>query len=1335
MRKLLKRATAISVVAMLLFSFCISVSAVEETNNSQDGLVASITTEKDSFQANEDIDLTFKVTNTNDFAVENVSLEAVLPENLKVKGNEKQIVNSLSLESGENITLNVVAVKEESATTNSDNTKATTASESNINKTTNSIAPNAQSATSVTEREATKSIALNAQSATSVTEYVSNIQNSTVNGGDSVKTGNNIPIFIIASICIVAILIIAILRNKNNAKKYLSMVLCFSIVLSVATVAVIPMVGAAETTGKSFTVSKKLNIAEMNSTIKGIVTYDFTVSDDENISRAEWADMLVREFSMNTDMGENKKVPYKDIENSKYKNSIMIAYYCGVLFSDVDKYDPEAFVTREFAAYTLNNCLGFVNNKDLVCDDSTDLKYPDASAAIIERGFLNLENNKFMPEKAVTRNELSNIIVLIKETLDKAKIDVNYDNTVKPKDNVISLDGTYVESINDNVVNLFLDDETSKLKEGDVFVTQNPDDSNETVAYKVSKVQILDEIVVLSVTKPEIYELYDKLDIQGTISFDTPKPKKSSRKVSRVSRGIFDFEPFDVQKTVKLDSSKLNFKNKILEIGEGANKISVTLNGGLEDPELNYKVYADFDWFTSNPLHIKDDYIFLVSLKNKLKFNGTAKVTAGLGKAGTIEIAKYPVRFCPTVGANICLNLVVKADGNISFEFALDNTVGALCDRNGLQFVKDFSKPKVDASATVEANAGIGVGIELVAGEEAVKVGAKVEIGAKAKLSVSLLKYKDGLLHGDLLTHLYTTSDLYIGGVLQEVLEEFNIPVKKEFKIFDEKNSPVKYGKHMEGVENITFMDKCTYRYVKGTVIDEKTSLPIKDARIEIYPKSLNDKPIATITTNDFGKFESLIKDVDGDFTFVISKDGYATSKKDVSASKIKRGEDTDIGEFKISASSSSENPDTNIIINGGDIVTFTGVLKLEDYEINSINKGTVCILDLDNPIKCYLNDGYNYDGKTEFNIDSVQINASGFKKYLGQHVNVKGEVILACTGHHRRDVVLIDPIIVGNSPNENPDGKCGDNLNWLLNNDGTLIISGYGDMYDFNNVTDIPWYNKRSEITSVELIDGLTSVGNSAFWNCSNLTKVDIPNSVISIGYSAFKDCYNLKWVTISDNAKKINDFAFEQCNNLRSVKIGYNVEEIGNSVFYGCNKIERIIIPYGVKKIGNLTFYGCENLWRVRIPSSVTEIGYYAFSHIGNSYGLHVYRDTYAYDYAINNKLSCSYGDEPEAVSICDNNINSEVRNNIVSLIKLKIGEGYRLKASAYPQKTCEDGTVSHPSTDFSWNIGNTDIASISTGYLSDTATVEAKSKGETLIYVKTSNGKTSICKIIVE
>ena len=61
MRRLLKSFTAFSVIAMLLFSFCISVGAVEETHNSQDGLVASITTKKDGYQSNEDIDQHLKL--------------------------------------------------------------------------------------------------------------------------------------------------------------------------------------------------------------------------------------------------------------------------------------------------------------------------------------------------------------------------------------------------------------------------------------------------------------------------------------------------------------------------------------------------------------------------------------------------------------------------------------------------------------------------------------------------------------------------------------------------------------------------------------------------------------------------------------------------------------------------------------------------------------------------------------------------------------------------------------------------------------------------------------------------------------------------------------------------------------------------------------------------------------------------------------------------------------------------------------------------------------------------------------------------------------------------
>lgn len=247
MRRLLKSFTAFSVIAMLLFSFCISVGAVEETHNSQDGLVASITTKKDGYQSNEDIDLTFKVTNTNDFTVENVSLEAILPENFEVKDNKKQDVDYVSLKSGESITLDIVAIKVNNTATKPDNTKATATSKSNIEETTKILIPDVQAVTSATD-----GVSKNSVLAT---------QNSSVKSEESVKTGNNMAVFLVVSICIVSFAVIIVLKNRNNVRKYLSIVLCFSIISGVVTVGGVSMVNAAEMEQKSFTVNKEINVS------------------------------------------------------------------------------------------------------------------------------------------------------------------------------------------------------------------------------------------------------------------------------------------------------------------------------------------------------------------------------------------------------------------------------------------------------------------------------------------------------------------------------------------------------------------------------------------------------------------------------------------------------------------------------------------------------------------------------------------------------------------------------------------------------------------------------------------------------------------------------------------------------------------------------------------------------------------------------------------------------------------------------------------------------------------------------------------------------------------
>ena len=133
---------------------------------------------------------------------------------------------------------------------------------------------------------------------------------------------------------------------------------------------------------------------------------------------------------------------------------------------------------------------------------------------------------------------------------------------------------------------------------------------------------------------------------------------------------------------------------------------------------------------------------------------------------------------------------------------------------------------------------------------------------------------------------------------------------------------------------------------------------------------------------------------------------------------------------------------------------------------------------------------------------------------------------------------------------------------------------------------------------TSVIPADGsVTSIGNSAFEDCSGLTSVSIPDSVTSIGWNAFYGCSGLKSVTIGNSVTSIGNSAFYECRGLTSVTIGNGVTSIGSSAFYNCWGLKSVKIPNSVTSIGESAFYKCDRLTSVTIPNSVTSIGYRAF------------------------------------------------------------------------------------------------------------------------------------------
>jgi len=162
--------------------------------------------------------------------------------------------------------------------------------------------------------------------------------------------------------------------------------------------------------------------------------------------------------------------------------------------------------------------------------------------------------------------------------------------------------------------------------------------------------------------------------------------------------------------------------------------------------------------------------------------------------------------------------------------------------------------------------------------------------------------------------------------------------------------------------------------------------------------------------------------------------------------------------------------------------------------------------------------------------------------------------------------------------------GSCGANGNnviWSLNTStGVLTISGSGAMKDFVSSSGAPWYLDRMSITSVTIANGVTTIGNYAFYACVKLSSVAIPSSVTSIGNSGFSSCTKLTSVNIPNSVTNIGIYAFNHCSSLISVNIPNGVTSIGEFTFNGCSSLTFMTIPNSVASIGVSAFRDCSAL-----------------------------------------------------------------------------------------------------------------------------------------------------------
>ncbi len=250
-------------------------------------------------------------------------------------------------------------------------------------------------------------------------------------------------------------------------------------------------------------------------------------------------------------------------------------------------------------------------------------------------------------------------------------------------------------------------------------------------------------------------------------------------------------------------------------------------------------------------------------------------------------------------------------------------------------------------------------------------------------------------------------------------------------------------------------------------------------------------------------------------------------------------------------------------------------------------------------------------------------------------------------------DSYNLPPVVLDSSVTILASGSCGTKATWSLTEDGVLTIGGSGKMTDYDIYTDAPWYSYNissivissgitrvgessfaySTASSVSLPSSLLTIGEAAFYGCTNLTSITIPDSVTAIGIGAFANSYNITKITLGSSLETIKSYAFQYtaittltlpaslttfgteacfgCFNLTAYKVksGNSSFAASDGVLFNKKKTELVRYPLGktstsystpstVKTIDDYAFYMCTYLKKVTLSSKITKIGDFAFA-----------------------------------------------------------------------------------------------------------------------------------------
>ena len=913
------------------------------------------------------------------------------------------------------------------------------------------------------------------------------------------------------------------------------------------------------------------------------------------ITRAQWLHDLTQLFGITVEQDDYPDNYFNDIDSEdEYYQDIMTAAEFGLVDIEAgEKVRPADPVTREFAVYTMNLCMGYTANAESTYDfddqsefihvnDEKAAEYFNAAQVAIDQGWVELEENKFMPQKNLTLSEKNIMWKDAADYLNSQVIDENYVNKAVFADGVVEIPQTteyqFDEFNNAKFVTLF--NYMDGLKDGDTFALWQ---NGLPIIYKAVAVENNGSGLVVQISDAEDENSIDELDVQGTIEADlTEAVQAGEGTMTWIEGGSAEKNYMDGREisNPRLAGSK-NLtaikRSKTFTLGDG---LSATVNVTIPTPVVNYKVNG-----------IKEVYVAMDADPTvTVTVKGDARESLGLPKS--LDLVYIPFGGIGTAKLSVSL----EATGQCSLSYKSKVTAGVHYRRGkGTTVVNNFEKkkkPTISARAELDATLTASVGITELPGIDASAWG---KVGSR--MGLQAWTYEDDKKPA---VCMDTWGYLHASAGITMKIASMDLG-SKTVVIWDENNSPVRIANHYEdgilknpctrGSSNRKYYTSSDSRYFSdasgiynsdGGTGSESTIQPRYDYTVS---KNAQDEDVATITKYYGSVAAIIVPDTIDGYPVVAIGEGAFRENKYLTAILIPDCI-TSIGDYAFA--------DTNL-----DSLVLPAELNSLGRCILSGNKGVTEIV----IPKTLSSTGSSYsnliegDGPfAESNVQKATIEAG--MTVIPEHLFHKNSTL---TSVEIPDTVTeISRYAFAQTGLENIELPSSvTTLQYEIFSGGNLLqISIPDSVTGMGNAI----FQNCSKLQKVKLPKARYNISDYTFAGCTSLEEIQLPKTVTTIWPHAFDGCSSLKKVEWSDCLESIKDNAFKGCTSLTEIVIPNTVRELGNEAFRNCDGLEKIVIPNSVTTIGNGVLYDCDSLTNISVGAGISKLSESCFEHCDN-------------------------------------------------------------------------------------------------------------------------------------